>query len=116
MKKIIGFIPTAAKAFGFGIPVYTDYNDSGELYFHKLDKESKVIIDFENFGGIPRRMLYLSNQFHRTLDVGSPAIFAISGKCEIFIGDRDDLRPYYEIIINKAGKHFSEELRSVFEI
>lgn len=114
MKKIIGFIPTAAKAFGFGIPIYADHND--ELYFHKLDKESKVIIDFENLEGVPRKMVYLSQQFHKTLDIGSPAIFAISGKCEIFVGNRDDLRPYYEIIINRAGKHFIEELKSVFEI
>lgn len=114
MKKIIGFIPTAAEAFGFGIPIYTDHDD--ELYFHKLDKDSKIIIGFENFEGTPVKMLCLPNQFHKILDIGSPAMFAISGKCEIFIGNRDDLRPYYDIIINKAGKHFAEELKFVFEI
>lgn len=113
MKKIIGFIPTATKAFGFGIPIYAD-NDY-ELYFHKLDKDSRIIIGFESFEGTPRKMLYLPKQFHKILDIGSPAIFAISGKCEIFVGNRDDLQPYYDVIINKAGKHFIEELKSVFE-
>ena len=114
MKKIIGFIPTAAKAFGFGIPIYTDHDD--ELYFHKLDKDSKIIIGFENLEGTPRKMLYLPDQFHKILDIGSPAMFAISGKCEIFIGNRDDLRPYYEIIVSKSGENFIKGLKSVLEI
>jgi hypothetical protein len=116
MKKIIGFIPSPNKTFGFGIPIYADYDNSWELYFHKLDKESRIIINFENFEGIPVKMLELPTQFHKVLDIGSPAIFAISGKCEIFIGNRDDLKPYYEIIVNKAGKNFAEEFKIIFEI
>jgi hypothetical protein len=114
MKKIIGFIPTPAKAFGFGIPIYVDHDD--ELYFHKLDKDSNVIIGFENLEGTPRKMLYLPDQFHKIIDIGSSAIFVISGKCEIFVGNRDDLQLYYEVIASKSGENFIKELNLVFKI
>ncbi|MFA4942617.1 MAG: hypothetical protein WC564_03215 [Patescibacteria group bacterium] len=114
MKKIIGFIPTPTQNFGFGIPIYGDHDN--ELYFHKLDKESKIIIDFEHFEGRPIQMIYLPEQFHEVLSIGSQAIFVISGKNEIFVGNRDDLKPYYKAIISKAGEHFIKELKSMLKI
>lgn len=114
MKKIIGFIPTAVKAFGFGIPIYADHDD--EFYFHKLDKDSRIIIDFQILEGTPRKLLYLPKQFQKAIEIGSPAIFAISGKCEIFVGNRDDLKPYYEVIISKSGENFIKELNLLLEI
>ena len=114
MKKIVGFIPTTTKIIGFGTVIYTD--DDHELYFHVLDGVSKKIIDFEILEGTPVKMSFLPTQFHKSIDIGSLAVFVINGQHEIFIGDCDDLKPYYEVIANKSKKDFIKELNAIFEI
>jgi hypothetical protein len=116
MKKIIGFIPppSSTRDFAFGIPVYADSSVGGEWYFHVLDEKSKRIINFQNTGGRPVRMLGLPDKFCKLVDLYSKAIFVVVGNSAIFVGNCDDLKPYYEVIVDKAGEHFAEEFKTIF--
>jgi len=114
MKEIIGFVPTFTKFFSFGIPVYVDDDCNSNIYFHILDEKSKEIVNFQKIEGAPVGMFALPVQFRKLVDIGSPAIFAITAKHEIFVGNRNDIQPYYDVIISKAGKNFIEEFKTIF--
>jgi hypothetical protein len=114
MKKIVGFIPSPGNAIGFGIPVYVDCDSDSDLYYHVLDEKSEKIVNFERVKETPVEMVRVP--FINFVNIGDLAIFAISGKCEIFIGNIGVLELYAPAIIRRAGKNFIEEFKSILKI
>ncbi len=113
--KLVGFIPFPSELFAFGIPVYRWEEPNGTFLNHELDPQNKTIAKFCPLStDSPEHMVFLPKLSHRAVQIGDPAVFAISNKISFFVGTRTEIEPHFEGIKNSAGRYFLEEFNSAF--
>lgn len=84
---IIGYLTQTADKAYFAVPVYGD--DSGALFFHKLDETNLYIESFDRFLGsvyLSFILIFLPENFVKKVEIGDPAMFVVTNNTHFIMG------------------------------